>query len=57
MPVASPAPSSRARYLAAGLNVSEVRTGRREGTQVCTVRTGTLGVPTILIGGVKRVFS
>lgn len=46
-----------ARYAAAGLNVSEVRKGRREGTEVCTVRDGTVGVPTILIGGVKRVFA
>lgn len=49
--------AARARYEAAGLNVSEVRKGRREGTEVCTVRTGTLGVATILIGGIKRVFA
>lgn len=49
--------AAKARYEAAGLNVSEVRKGRREGTQVCTLRDGTLGVPTILLGGLKRAFS
>ncbi len=33
-----------------GLGVSEIRPGRKPGTQVCTVRTGTCGVPTLLIG-------
>ncbi len=35
-----------------GFNVSEVRTGRRAGTRVFTVRDGTLNVPTLFISGV-----
>lgn len=35
-----------------GLNVSDVRQGRRAGTRVFTVRDGTLGVPTLFISGV-----
>ncbi|MDP3241679.1 MAG: VOC family protein [Reyranella sp.] len=42
------------RLKAAGLDVSEPRDGRRPGSQVCTVKNGTGGVPTILIGGVGR---
>ena len=34
---------------AGGLEVSEVREGRKPGTRVFTVRTGTFGVPTIVI--------
>ncbi len=34
-----------------GFNVSEVRTGRRAGTRVFTVRDGTLNVPTLFISG------
>jgi catechol 2,3-dioxygenase-like lactoylglutathione lyase family enzyme len=37
------------RLLEAGLEVSEVREGRKPGTRVCTVKTGTRGVPTLLI--------
>jgi len=33
----------------AGVDVSEVRKGRRRGTRVCTVRSGTCGVPTLLL--------
>ena len=43
------ADATRARLLAAGLDVSDVRTGRRPGTRVLTVKTGTCGVPTLLI--------
>ena len=41
--------SVRARLLAAGLDVSELRTGNKQGTRVATVRSGTEGVPTLLI--------
>ena len=33
----------------AGVDVSEVRTGRKPGTRVMTVRSGTCGVPTLLV--------
>ncbi|HEV7734726.1 MAG TPA: VOC family protein [Candidatus Binatia bacterium] len=39
----------RERLLAAGVDVSEVRTGMKPGTTVATVRAGTAGIPTILI--------
>jgi len=42
--------AARARLVAAGFDLSAIRTGRRPGTRVCTVREGTLGVPTILLG-------
>lgn len=42
------------RLAAAGLNLSEVRTGRKPGTEVFTVRDGTLGVPTLFIGEAAR---
>lgn len=45
---------AQARLKAAGLDVTEPRDGRRPGSQVCTVKTGTGGVPTILIGGIER---
>lgn len=40
------------RLAARGFNISEVRKGRRAGTQVFTVRDGTLNVPTLFISGV-----
>jgi catechol 2,3-dioxygenase-like lactoylglutathione lyase family enzyme len=43
------ADAARARLLAAGFDVSEVRAGRRPGTRVLTVRDGTHGVPTRLL--------
>jgi catechol 2,3-dioxygenase-like lactoylglutathione lyase family enzyme len=46
--------AAHARLTKAGLDVSEPRDGRRPGSQVCTVKNGTEGVPTILIGGVGR---
>lgn len=46
--------AAQARLKAAGLDVTEPRDGRRPGSQVCTVKDGTGGVPTILIGGVGR---
>ena len=39
----------RERLLAAGLDVSDMRTGNKQGTRVATVRSGTEGVPTLLI--------
>jgi catechol 2,3-dioxygenase-like lactoylglutathione lyase family enzyme len=41
--------ATHARLKAGGLDVSEVRTGRKSGTRVMTVRSGTCGVPTLLV--------
>jgi catechol 2,3-dioxygenase-like lactoylglutathione lyase family enzyme len=41
--------ATHARLIAAGVDVSEVRTGRKPGTRVMTVRNGTCGVPTLLV--------
>jgi len=41
--------SARARLHAAGLDVSEVRSGRKSGTRVFTVRDRTCGVPTLVL--------
>jgi Glyoxalase/Bleomycin resistance protein/Dioxygenase superfamily len=41
--------ATHARLVAAGVNVSEVRIGRKPGTRVMTVRSGTCGVPTLLV--------
>jgi catechol 2,3-dioxygenase-like lactoylglutathione lyase family enzyme len=41
--------ATQARLAASGLDVSEVRIGRRPGTRVMTVKSGTCGVPTLLI--------
>jgi len=46
--------AAHARLKVAGLDVTEPRDGRRPGSQVCSVKNGTEGVPTILIGGVGR---
>jgi catechol 2,3-dioxygenase-like lactoylglutathione lyase family enzyme len=45
---------ARARLLSAGLDVSEVRTGRKPGTRVLTVRSGTCGIPTLLVERTAR---
>jgi len=42
--------AARARLVAAGFEVSEVRQGQKPGTRVCTVRRETHGVSTLLIG-------
>ncbi|MFO1135519.1 MAG: VOC family protein [Rhodoblastus sp.] len=42
--------ATRARLIGAGRDVSETRKGRRPGSHVCTLRDGTAGVPTILLG-------
>jgi catechol 2,3-dioxygenase-like lactoylglutathione lyase family enzyme len=39
----------RARLLAAGVDVSEIRTGNKAGTRVASVRSGTGGAPTLLL--------
>src|SRR6266702_948883 len=41
--------ATRARLASAGIDVSEVRTGRKAGTRVLTVRNGTCGIPTLLV--------
>ncbi|OBF81217.1 hypothetical protein A5791_06125 [Mycobacterium sp. 852002-51163_SCH5372311] len=43
------ADAARARLAEAGLDVSEVRLGRKPGTRVLSVKDGTCGVPTLLI--------
>ena len=47
----SDAEAAHARIVAAGLGVSEVRTGRKPGTSVFTIRSGTGGVPTLILSG------
>jgi hypothetical protein len=42
--------ATRARLAASGFDVSELRPGRRPGSEVCTVRTPTHGVATLVIG-------
>lgn len=46
--------AAHARLETAGFNVSEVRTGRKPGTQVFTVRDGTMNVPTLFIAHSPR---
>ncbi len=41
--------ATRARLIASGVDVSEVRNGRKPGTRVMTVRNGTCGIPIILL--------
>jgi catechol 2,3-dioxygenase-like lactoylglutathione lyase family enzyme len=41
--------ATRTRLVSAGIDVSEVRTGRKPGTRVLTVRNGTCGIPTLLV--------
>ncbi len=45
---------ANARLKAAGIEVSDPRDGRRPGSQVFVVKSGTGGVPTIVIGGIGR---
>ncbi len=42
--------AAQARLVAAGLDVSPVRPGRKPGTRVFSVRNGTCGVPTLMVG-------
>ena len=46
--------ATRARLASAGIDVSEVRTGRKAGTRVLTVRNGTCGIPTLLVERMAR---
>jgi catechol 2,3-dioxygenase-like lactoylglutathione lyase family enzyme len=46
--------ATRARLVSAGVDVSDVRTGRKPGTQVLTVRNGTCGIPTLLVERTAR---
>jgi catechol 2,3-dioxygenase-like lactoylglutathione lyase family enzyme len=46
--------ATRARLTSAGVDVSDVRTGRKPGTRVLTVRTGTCGIPTLLVERTAR---
>ena len=41
--------ATHARLAANGVDVSDIRTGRKPGTRVMTVRSGTCGVPTLLV--------
>jgi catechol 2,3-dioxygenase-like lactoylglutathione lyase family enzyme len=43
------ADAARARLVAAGIDASEVRPGRKPGTRVLSVKSGSCGVPTLLI--------
>jgi catechol 2,3-dioxygenase-like lactoylglutathione lyase family enzyme len=49
--------ATRARLAAAGVDVSEVRGGRKPGTRVLTVRSGTCGIPTLLVERTPRPVS
>jgi len=49
--------ATRARLLFVNIDVSEVRTGRKPGTRVLTVRTGTCGIPTLLVERTARAAS
>ncbi len=46
--------ATRARLVAAGVSVSEVRNGRKPGTKVLTVRNSTCGIPTLLVERTPR---
>jgi catechol 2,3-dioxygenase-like lactoylglutathione lyase family enzyme len=48
------ADATRARLLSHGVEVSEVRTGRKPGTRVLTVRSGTCGIPTLLVERIAK---
>jgi catechol 2,3-dioxygenase-like lactoylglutathione lyase family enzyme len=48
------ADAARARLASAGVEVSDVRTGRQPGTRVLTVRDGTCGIPTLLVERTPR---
>jgi catechol 2,3-dioxygenase-like lactoylglutathione lyase family enzyme len=48
------AEAARARLAAAGLDVSDVRAGRKPGTRVVSVRSGTCGIRTLLVERTPR---
>jgi catechol 2,3-dioxygenase-like lactoylglutathione lyase family enzyme len=47
--------ATRARLAASGVDVSDVRDGRKPGTRVATVRSGTCGIPTLLVEKSARI--
>jgi catechol 2,3-dioxygenase-like lactoylglutathione lyase family enzyme len=48
------ADATRARLISDGIDASDVRTGRQPGTRVLTVRSGTCGIPTLLVERMPR---
>ena len=48
------ADAARARLASTGIEVSDVRSGRQPGTRVLTVRSGTCGIPTLLVERMAR---
>jgi catechol 2,3-dioxygenase-like lactoylglutathione lyase family enzyme len=46
--------ATRSRLVSSGVDVSDVRTGRKPGTRVLTVRNGTCGIPTLLVERTAR---
>jgi catechol 2,3-dioxygenase-like lactoylglutathione lyase family enzyme len=46
--------AARTRLIASGIEVSEVRTGRKPGTRVMSVRSGTSGVQTLFLERTPR---
>lgn len=42
--------ATRQRLIAAGVNVSALRDGRKTGTRVCTIKSDCRGIPTLLLG-------
>jgi catechol 2,3-dioxygenase-like lactoylglutathione lyase family enzyme len=49
--------AARSRLATAGVDVSEVRLGRKPGTKVATIRSGTCGIPTLLVERTPRSLS
>jgi hypothetical protein len=49
--------ATRERLGSSGVDVSDVRTGRKPGTRVLSVRSGTCGIPTLLVERTARVAS
>jgi catechol 2,3-dioxygenase-like lactoylglutathione lyase family enzyme len=47
--------ATRARLASSGIDVSDVRAGRKPGTRVLTVRSGSCGIPTLLVERTARV--
>jgi catechol 2,3-dioxygenase-like lactoylglutathione lyase family enzyme len=47
--------ATRARLVSSGVDVSDIRTGRKPGTRVLTVRDGACGIPTLLVERTARV--
>ncbi|HYW62445.1 MAG TPA: VOC family protein [Bradyrhizobium sp.] len=48
------ADATRARLISAGIDASDVRSGRQPGTRVLTLRSGTCGIPTLLVERTPR---